>query len=71
MSETSKPSPGGGRLVLGADTDGSSNFLRKLPTIFQLGGENVQEHILKNIRELRLSTSSKGSDISALTDDEY
>lgn len=71
MSETSKPSPGGGRLVLGADTDESSNFLRKLPTIFQLGGENVQEHILKNIRELRLSTNSNSSDVSTLTDDEY
>ena len=67
-------SPQGEGVALGANTDGSSNFLRKVPTIFQLGsgnGENDQERDPKLIEELRYSVKSQSSDISALTGDDY
>lgn len=66
--------PQGEGVVLGANTDRSSHFLRKLPTIFQLGsgnGENDQERDSKLFEELRYSVKSQSSDISALTGDEY
>jgi hypothetical protein len=67
-------SPHGEGVVLGANTDGSSNFLRKVPTIFQLGsgnGKNDQERNPKLLEELRYSMNSQSSDISALTGDDY
>ena len=69
-----KSSSQGEGVVLGANTEGSSNFLRKLPTIFQLGSgnhDNDQKRDSKLIEELRYSVNSQSSDISALTGDEY
>ncbi|KAL3811438.1 hypothetical protein ACHAXA_007593 [Cyclostephanos tholiformis] len=70
IGEVSKSPFEGKGLVLGADTDGSSNFLRKLPTIFKLGG-GIDDYVPKHILERRISTSSQVSwlDISDLTVD--
>jgi len=64
-----------GGVVLGADTVGSSDFLRKLPTIFKMGGGsgegNVEEYISNKEREVEFASDSHSiSGISAITTDE-
>jgi hypothetical protein len=54
---------------LGADTDGSSNFLGRSPMIFKLGSGN--DHCVpKHIPEVRISTNSQLSDVSDITVEE-
>lgn len=66
---------GVGGIVLGGATagDGSSDFLRKLPTIFKMGGGGGNEgggqvNIAREDREVEFSTDTS-SHISSMTDD--
>jgi len=73
-SEKSKQRPQVGGVVFGADTaEGSSDFLRKLPTIFKMGTNtiDVQDYMVRKEREVEFSTDSNSiSAISAITIDE-
>mmetsp|Transcript_20132 Transcript_20132/g.43728 ORF Transcript_20132/g.43728 Transcript_20132/m.43728 type:complete len:393 (-) Transcript_20132:65-1243(-) len=74
--EKSKHSPQVGGIVLGADTaEGSTDFLRKLPTIFKMGAssnnDNVQEYVSKKEREVEFASDSHSiSAISVITCDD-